>query len=346
MSRILKTLQSTPAALHYADPDALREGARNLLLNCAGLTAGQRVVILAEDPALGWYDADAPRVTAELAREVGGNVTLVSVAGPDVSPGAAIQTLCQSADLRIFFARIGDQARFCERPERGHCVMVYARTAEALASDFGTRAHGEMVRLRDKANAALFTAKTLRLTCPLGTDVTGTPPVPASAQAQDVTVLRFPMCMPAPMPARTFTGQVALAGYLTPTGSRSYRPATLALSSVVMAQIEGGRITGFKGPSREVEAIRRHYHNVSDQFGIDPDIVHSWHAGIHPGCTFAGNIHDDPDLWSNSIFGSPQYLHFHTCGAYAPGEICWMVANPTITADGTALWHNGHLQLR
>ena len=38
----------------------LAAGARNLLLNCAGLKAGDRVLIVQEDPALGWYDTDAP----------------------------------------------------------------------------------------------------------------------------------------------------------------------------------------------------------------------------------------------------------------------------------------------
>jgi hypothetical protein len=33
----------------------------------------------------------------------------------------------------------------------------------------------------------------------------------------------------------------------------------------------------------------------------------------------------------------------HTCGAYAPGEICWNVVDPTVKADGINLWENGVL---
>lgn len=223
--------------------------------------------------------------------------------------------------------------------------MVYARTAEALASDFGTRTHGKMLALRDRANSALFKAQEIRLTCPLGTDVIGTAPAIDPDAARDVTIQRFPMCMPAPMPAHGFSGKIALAGYVTPTGSQSYHPAALTLRGTVMAHIEGGRILSFDGPAREVEAIRRHYHTFATRFDIDPDVVHSWHAGIDTGCAFWGIPKDDPDLWANSVFGHPRFLHFHTCGAYAPGEICWMVANPSIACDGRALWQNGQLHL-
>jgi hypothetical protein len=53
----------------------------------------------------------------------------------------------------------------------------------------------------------------------------------------------------------------------------------------------------------------------------------------------------DPDRWSNSVFTSPRWLHFHTCGAYAPGEICWMVGEPKVEVDGKALWREGRLWL-
>ena len=61
-------------------------------------------------------------------------------------------------------------------------------------------------------------------------------------------------------------------------------------------------------------------------FSIDEKAVHSWHSGIHPGINYSKKISFNPDMWSNTMFVSSKYLHFHTCGNYAPGEICWMVA--------------------
>ena len=39
-------------------------GARNLLLDCVGVKAGEQVLIVREDPALGYYDAAAPACVA------------------------------------------------------------------------------------------------------------------------------------------------------------------------------------------------------------------------------------------------------------------------------------------
>jgi hypothetical protein len=51
------------------------------------------------------------------------------------------------------------------------------------------------------------------------------------------------------------------------------------------AAIDCGRITGYEGDTATVESVRNHYRLVSDKFGIDPDFVRSWHAGIHAGAT-------------------------------------------------------------
>ena len=73
--------------------------------------------------------------------------------------------------------------------------------------------------------------------------------------------------------------------------------------------------------------------------------VHSWHPGIHPGAEDNKFYEYDPDKWSNTVFGQPKYLHFHTCGNYAPGEICWMIPNHTVLIDDKPLWKDGELML-
>ena len=186
----------------------------------------------------------------------------------------------------------------------------------------------------------LSAASDIRVLCPLGTDLHGTGGV---APTDDVTIRRFPMCVPKPVPATGFSGQVALVGYLTPTGSRYYDPPCLGLDELVMARVDRGRITGFEGGERDVRRVESHYARIAETFSIDPTVVHSWHAGIHAGCDPTMPVAPDPDRWSNSVFGSPSYLHLHTCGDYAPGEICWMVANPTVVADGVTVWDHGRL---
>ena len=76
-------------------------------------------------------------------------------------------------------------------------------------------------------------------------------------------------------------------------------------------------------------------------FGIDRNFVHSWHAGIHPGCGYYWNMRENYERWGGSAFGNPRLMHFHTCGSYAPGEISWNVIDPSIEIDGVMVWDRG-----
>ena len=41
-------------------------------------------------------------------------------------------------------------------------------------------------------------------------------------------------------------------------------------------------------------------------------------------------------------FANPRYLHFHTCGDYAPGEIAWSEFDASVQFNGRQFWKNGH----
>ena len=51
----------------------------------------------------------------------------------------------------------------------------------------------------------------------------------------------------------------------------------------------------------------------------------------------------NPLRWSRTVFQNQRILHFHTCGSGPPGEICWVILDPTIRVDGVALWQDGRL---
>ena len=131
--------------------------------------------------------------------------------------------------------------------------------------------------------------------------------------------------------------------YLAPTGSRVYEPPFLKLDKYVYAEVENGRIIDFWGPECTVKPIKEHYKRIADEFGIDPNVVHSWHAGIHPGCEYSVPEDENPDRWSNTVFCHPEYIHFHTCGDYAPGEISCTLPGHTISINGLTLWKDGKL---
>lgn len=321
----------------------LAEGARNLLLNCAGLKAGSKVLIVHEDPALGWYDTDAPAALGKEAEAMGMSVAFVEVGGPeDEESSRKADRAAVDHDCIVYMARIGDLDRFAVGADSKIRVMCYARDADALASAYGRTHHDAMLAFKEAVNDVLLGADRIEVSCPLGTafscDITD-----RARESGDVAVRRFPMGVPQAILADGFTGRVALARYLTPTGNRSYEPASLAVDRTVFANVEKGRIKGYDGDPDTVSEVQNHYKTVSDIFGIDPDFVHSWHAGLHAGAAFSKPAADDPDRWSNNVFTNPRFLHIHTCGAYAPGEICWMVLDPTVSVDGTNLWQDGRL---
>lgn len=332
--------------MHDRIPGAelLSAAARNLLCDCAGLQAGDSVVICHEAPTLGWYDAEAADAVEREAEELGMTVRRCAALPPEEAQPAEIEALLASDANIVFFARIGDQGRF-DGLGSGRRVMVYARNARDLASEFGRVPYAAMSRFKTVVDAVLFGARVIEITCPNGTRITGrAPEATAQGEPADVTTRRFPLGVPAPVPADRFDGHVALTQALTPTGNRFYEPRVMPLERVVMASVEAGRITGFDGSARDVDSILAHYEAVASRFGLDPFVVHSWHAGIHPGCRFFGATEENADYWSNTVFSSPRLLHFHTCGTSAPGEISWNLIDPTVKVDGVALWQDGRMQ--
>ena len=223
--------------------------------------------------------------------------------------------------------------------------MSYVRNIDSLCSLFASTNYEEMKKFKDVINKIIFDADNIEISCPLGTNLKGTIDKKNINQNKDTSIVRFPVVVPSPILAKNFSGEVVLDGYLTSTGSKVYEPISLKIESPVTATILNGKIANLNGEKKVVEKIEKHYETVSKIFNIDHDIVHSWHAGINPGIHYSNSVEENPDRWSNTIFPSPKYLHFHTCGNYAPGEICWMIANHNIKIDNVPLWENGILKV-
>lgn len=327
------------------DGRVLKTATDNLLKNCARLQAGDRLLILREPPALGYYDRLAPEAVAHAATLEGIHTTITEIPFGPYADGltAELSQLIGASSCTFFFARLGDQLRFRALPPGGKALTLYTLDIGMLASGFGAANHHGLLALKEAIDAMLREAKRIRVTCPLGSDFAG----PGSSQNRstkvDVSIIRFPLSVFTPIPAAGFSGQVALAGFLVGTGSRFYQPYGLGFSRRLTAHFAGGRLTHFNGEPADVAAAEAHYDAVSVRFGLERDFVHSWHAGIHPGCAYQMAVDDDYERWSGGAFGNPRILHFHTCGREPPGEISWNIVDPTVTVDGIAVWQDGRL---
>ena len=325
----------------------LTAGADNLLQNCVGAEPGDRLLIVREDSRHGFYDCTVSAFVADRARVLGLAVEEVEVGPPGVDldlPSDLMATMAK-VDHTVFFARIGDQLRFDGLPGQCTKTVVYAYDAACLGSGFGTTSHSLMREVKAYIEQQLMQAARIEITCPLGTELVGTPSTFTDDEAGDVKVSRFPMTVFKPVPASDFSGRIALARWLIGSGSRYYQPFEARLDETAFAILDRGRVVDFEGPAAVVTKVREHHVKVGEMFGIDPFFVHSWHAGIHPRTFYPLPAAHNPARWSALAFGSPRYLHFHVCGDHPPGEICWTVIDPTITLDGMSAWQSGRLVL-
>lgn len=325
--------------------DRLDVALTNLFTHCAGLEPGRRVLIVGERRRTGFYDDLIAPTVARMAADRGYKVNLLNRSFcedvVEMDPGLAHQMA--AADCTMFFARLGDQMRFRNMPSGARNIVCYTLDHSALISGFGTAHHQAFVQLKQAIDQMVGAAQQIRVTCPRGTDFAG-PGLDASADARiDVGITRFPMSVFAPVSARQYSGRAVLAGFLLGTGSRYYQPYGRALQRPVAAHFAKGRLIGFTGLSADVALANAHYDTVAERFGLDRNAVHSWHAGIHPGCAYADPVERDFLRWGGGAFGNPRLLHFHTCGSAAPGEISWNILDPTIRIDGVAVWENGRL---
>ncbi len=323
----------------------LEAGARNLLLGCVGLKAGERVLLLREDSSHGYYDEAAPAFVAAAAERLGARVrTIMSplIEGPEDVP-AEVTAAMGEADHTLFFSRMGDQLRFLPLPGGGSKTMCYALDAGYLRSGYCPLPHALMQELKHRPEYGLAAASEWRITCPLGTDVSGTfEDLSAEDAAEgDFSLKLFPIVTFRPVSCASMTGRVALDRWLMGTGSRAYEPFALALTAPVFALVESGRIQGFEGDPAEVERVSAHYGWVAAKYGLDRAVVHSWHAGLNPQTFYPRPADSNLERWGGVSFASPRYLHFHTCGDYAPGEIAWSLFDATVTVDGETFWDRG-----
>lgn len=331
----------------HTDQAALREGACNLLENCAGVRGGETVLIVRENSAFGYFDDAAPDAVADEARKIGAHVELIEVQhidAPEEFPGPVLASMAY-ADHVIFFARLGDQIRFSEMKTRGSRVMCYAPDADFLGSPYGCLPHQLMCSLKAAIETKFVPGSEWQITCKGGTDLRGTFSTDIVRGYKEVTLSRFPMTTFRPVSCSSASGKVALANWLIGTGSRNYKPYTQALDDLAFAIVENGRIQRFEGPDEVVAKISAHYDYVANLFDIEALVVHSWHAGLHPQAYYPGAATDNLERWAGVAFANPRYLHFHTCGDYAPGEICWSCIDPTIDINGETLWQDGHCNL-
>ena len=323
-----------------------KAGANNLLLNCLNVKAGDSVLLVLE-PTEELYCHQVGAVFTECLNDLGANTTVVSpelISDPSDFPDA-VATPMHNTDHTLFLSRVGDYVRFVSLPGSGSRATSYTLNVEMLAAPYATIDNRLLHQLQLKLEAELMDARHWQITCPLGTDLSGEFCWPSltGGKDDDLTVTLFPVATFKPVPCDTARGRVALSRWLMPGGAARLDNADMTINGVVHAIVGNGSLLSFEGTESEVDKLDGHYDYISQSLEINRNRIHSWHAGINPQTWFNHSADEYLDQWSAISFGSPKYLHFHTCGDEPPGEVAWSVFNPTIKIDGEEYWHHGEL---
>jgi len=321
------------------------EGALNLLVNCVGAQRGDRLLLVEEEPQACFYcphlatylESQAQALDLKVSR-----ITAEHITDLTDFPTKVIEMMGHS-DHTIFLNRIGDYSRFLALPGACSKTICYALDSASLASPFATVSHHLMSQLLARIEDEMQRAKAWRITCPLGTDISGTFCWPSAkgGRDDDFTLSLFPVTTFKPVPCDTANGSVKISRWLMPGGAAKVEPATLSFDGVVSVAVSNGMIDSVDGPPASVRAVTAHYDTVASALGVRRDRVHSWHTGVNPRTAFSGPIDGDIERWGAISFASPRYLHFHTCGDVPPGEIAWSLFNPSVWIDDQLYWDRG-----
>ncbi len=323
--------------------DDLRDGARNLLLDCVGMRRGDDVLFVGEDHRRAFFDTSVCRVLATAARELGGRPQTViarKTNGPEDVPDEVARVMAQ-VDHTIFVSRLGDQVRFSDMEGPGTRTMCYLHDIEYLRHPFARAPYGALSEVCRLLRREIARGQHCRITCPEGTELAG-PVSGDAAELEDFSVRQFPVMIVPPIEARGLSGRIVLSRWLLSTSTHLYDDSLLPLPVPLVLRLEEGRIVAICGETEDVDRVRRHFESVAARTGGEAFRIHSWHAGINPTVFFNGCAEDDIEKWADMVFGSPRYTHFHACGT-APGDVAISLFDTTVSLDGEDYWRCGRL---
>ncbi|WP_372718764.1 hypothetical protein [Immundisolibacter sp.] len=334
----------------YSEAD-VRRGARNMLVDGCDMKAGDEVLILNEN---GITEPALSDVIEDEARKLGGRVHVMwtdTVTGPDDMPPSVVKAF-ESPDVTIFNHMIAGVLRMVPFNGRGMKMLNFLQTWDQLGSPFGQVPYKVWLEVLKNLGPRLGSAKSWRITCPLGSDLSGLIPQPghspkqskadAKATGDGFTLRTFPLGVCQVFDSMQASGRLAVR-WLTPSGVHVFEPNGIALGSPVMIEIDRGRITGFDGDPQAVAQLRAYMEKCGREMAKEPYIVNSWHAGINPRCLVTAGPDQGLDQWMYMVHANPRIVHFHTIGPVQPGEMSIPVVDPTIEFDGEKVWDAGRL---
>lgn len=317
-------------------------GARNLLVNCAGALAGEKVLLVGEKGENLYFEPELCSVVAKVAVALGMKPEIIfaaPVAGSTKFPDNVRAAMGQ-ADRTIFFSRLGDQVRFSLGESINKAVMTYTLGLNYLAAPFASVDFLVMKKVHDALLDLILSSKSYRITGDCGTDLRSEMKTGRGDAVADFALELFPVMIFPPVLCHGMNGTLSIKNFVTSTSTRTYEGSTLVLDHPIMATVENSRMVAFDGPAELVERLKSQLTRAAELTGGDPYLINSWHTGINPGTFYTDDPYDNLEKWGTVAYGSPRYTHLHAAGI-DPGEAAFHAMDLTIAFDGEPIWDHG-----
>jgi hypothetical protein len=345
----------------------LLAGARNCVLNCGGVKAGDHVLILnlIEDhgnPA----DELAVQALEAAAQFAGARVQILWATGMekgwwDDVPRTVVAAF-GAADVVINNTiSIGRPLRVVrDLTFRQGVVSVrnMASTVRILGSDWARFPYELSDEITRRVGVRLEAARQFRVVHSNGTDLTGTIGRPSPSQSgmsrydglwRDVRIRPFPLGPHVPVTSLD-AGGLIVADRALPWEARRLGVPERRFSEPLRITVEGNRMTQFEG-GPEAERFRRFYEEMGEHIGEDAWNVSSWHAGTHPKAKVYYSPDENPDVWGRGEHNNPNVFHFHLGGSKVRHEydypymfhVSVEMDRATVFLDGEKLYDQGRL---
>ena len=323
----------------------VREGARNLLVNCCEVKRGTELMIVNEN---GLVDPAVARIIEDEARALGARVHVLwadAIEGPENVPHTLLAAV-SGADVTLLNHLMAAVLRLVPFEGRGLKVMNPLTTWDQLGSEYARIPFQVSAEILRTLAPQLAAAGDYHITCPLGTDLRAPlhPKSAAPVAVDSFTLRTFPLSVTAVYSCLEASGRLAIR-WVTPSTIRVMKAKGVILPSPVLATLENGRMVGFEGEPAAVDALRRYLEAAGAEMHKDGFIVNSWHMGTHPGCYAPVGPEQDLFAWILHAHGNPRLAHFHVIGEAPPGEGSIPLLDPTVRFGGKTLLEHGRLLL-
>jgi hypothetical protein len=342
-------------------------GARNCLITCGGVQAGQQVLILSlVDDRSNPVEEKAVHALATVCQEAGARPQILWATGMEKgwwdTPSPIVLGAFANADLvvnnTIAIGRPLKAVRELMFKKGVAMIRNMATTIDLLSGEWARFPFELSDEITRRAGVRLDGAKTWRVVHPNGTDIQGELGRPSPTQSgistygtrrRNTRNRPFPQGAHSPTTSRHANGVIVFDRSI-PWESKHLGLPELTWDASVRVTIEDNRMIHFEGGD-EADRLRRFFEETEKHIGPDAWNLSSFHGGIHPKAGAPGSPETNPALFHRAKHNHPSVFHFHLGGSKEVEDyeypFMWHISveldAPTVYLDGEPFYEGGRL---